>query len=89
MALVRSNLPDVARRIGEDWGIIEPYESDEDVMLHFAEILKARNKETRGALYAEIAAALLTVTFEAATGRKLPGWVSYILTQVAFAKRFR
>jgi len=75
--------------MGEDRGVIEPCESDESVMLYFAEILKAHNPETRGALYAEMAAALMAATFEAAEGRKLPGWVSYISTQVAFARLLR
>jgi len=86
LALVRAKLPEVAESVIRVRGVLQNGDDDETVMLKFAELIKGTKIDDRGNFYAEIAAALLAAAFKALTGKPLPGWVSFVLTQLAFGR---
>lgn len=86
LALVRSKLPEVAENVIRVRGILDNGDDDETILLKFAELIKGTKIDDRGIFYAEIASTLLSVAFKAVTGKPLPGWVSFLLTQLAFGR---
>jgi len=67
-------------------GILDEDDDDETILLKFAGLIKGTKIEDRGNFYAEIATGLLATAFKALTGKPLPGWVSFVLTQLAFGR---
>jgi len=86
LALIRAKLPEVAENVVRVRGILDEDDDDETILLKFAGLIKGTKIEDRGNFYAEIATGLLATAFKALTGKPLPGWVSFVLTQLAFGR---
>jgi hypothetical protein len=89
LAFIRAQLPEVARVVVEGAGLLNSDDTDEVILLQFVSLIKKTEYESRGKTYALIASALIQVAYRVLTGKKLPDWLSFVLSQTAFGRMFK